>query len=50
MKEAKSKSISKSKSGDAGLNFISTKQYHHEAFELALIITPMGLLQVDFLT
>ena len=46
-KKAKSKSLSKS---DLRLNFISTTHYHHDAFELVMIIKPMGLLKVDLLT
>ena len=46
-KKAKSKSLSKS---DLRLNFISTINYHHDAFELVMIIKPMGLLKVDLLT
>ena len=46
-KEAKSKFISKSKSGDLKLNFTSIVHYHHKALELVLIIKPVGLLEIQ---
>ena len=49
-KEAKSKSIPKSKSGDLRLTVTGIIHYHHEALELVLIIKHMGLLKVDLLT
>ena len=48
-KEAKSKSISRSKFGEFKRNLTNTMNYHHETLELFLILKPMNLLKVDLL-